>query len=75
MSKFNQIELEFTTIIPPLNPLAQTLTICDPETGTIIGVNKPTWFIYNYNYDLYFFEERINFVNFVGGNVGLMFAT
>jgi len=75
MSRFNQIELEFTTIIPPLDPLAQSLTVCDPETGNIIGVNKPTWRIYDYNFDLHLFEERINVVNFVGGNVGLMYAT
>jgi hypothetical protein len=75
MSRFNQIELEFTTIIPPLDPLAQSLNICDPETGTIIGVNKPTWRIYDYNFDLHLFEERINVVNFIGGNVGLMYAT
>ncbi len=70
-----QIELEFTTIIPPLDPMAQSLTICDPETGTIIGINKPTWRIYDYNFNLHFFEERINVVNFIGGNVGLMYAT
>ena len=75
MSRFNQIEFEFTTIIPPLDPLAQSLTICDPETGNIIGINKPTWRIYDYNFDLYLFEERINVVNFIGGNVGLMYAT
>jgi hypothetical protein len=75
MSRFTQIELEFTTIIPPLDPLAQSLTICDPETGQIIGVNKPTWRIYDYNFNLFLFEERINFVNFIGGNVGLMYAT
>ncbi len=75
MSRFNQIELEFTTSIPSLDPLAQSLTICDPETGNIVGINKPTWRIYNYNYDMYLFEERINVVNFIGGNVGMMYAT
>lgn len=75
MSRFSQIELEFTTIIPPLDPLAQSLSICDPETGNIIGVNKPTWRIYDYNFDLHLFEERINVVSFVGGNVGLLYAT
>jgi hypothetical protein len=75
MSRFTQIQLEFTTIIPVLDPLAQSLTICDPESGSIIGVNKPTWRIYDYNYDLHLFEERINVVHFVGGNVGLMYAT
>ena len=75
MNRFNQIELEFTTIIPPLDPLAQSLTICDPQTGQVIGINKPTWRIYDYNFNLTLFEERINFVNFVGGNVGLTYAT
>ena len=75
MSRFTQIELEFTTIIPPLDPLAQSLTICDPETGSVIGINKLTWRIYDYNFDLHLFEERINIVNFIGGNVGLMYAT
>jgi hypothetical protein len=75
MSRYNQIQLEFTTIVPPLDPLAQSLTICDPETGNIIGINKPTWRIYDYNFDLHLFEERINVVDFIGGNVGLMYAT
>lgn len=75
MNRFNQIELEFTTIIPPLDPLAQSLSICDPQTGQVIAVNKPTWRIYDYNFNLTLFEERINVVNFIGGNVGLMYAT
>lgn len=75
MSRFNQIELEFTTVIPPLDPLAQSLNICDPVTGNVIGVNKPTWRIYDYNFNLYLFEERINIVSFIGGNVGLLYAT
>lgn len=75
MNRFNQIELEFVTIVPPIDPLAQVLTICDPETGVVIGVNKPTWRIYDYNFDLTLFEERINVVSFVGGNCGLMYAT
>jgi hypothetical protein len=75
MSRFTHIELEFTTTVPPLDPLAQSLTICDPVTGTVIGINKPTWRIYDYNFNLYLFEERINIVSFVGGNVGLLYAT
>jgi hypothetical protein len=50
------------------------LTICDPETGVPIGVNKPTWRIYDYNYNLTIFEERFNMLTFVGGNCGLMYA-
>lgn len=75
MNRFSQIELEFNTIIPPLDPLAQSLSICDPQTGQIVAVNKPTWRIYDYNFNLTLFEERINVVSFVGGNVGLMYAT
>ena len=69
------MEFEFTTITPALDPLAQSLTICNPATGAIIGINKPTWRIYDYNFDVVLFEERINVVTFVGGNCGLMYAT
>ena len=75
MNRFNQVELEFTTVIPQLDPLAQVLTICDPETGSIIGINKPTFRIYDYNFNFILFEERINIVTFIGGNAGLMYAT
>ena len=75
MNRFNNVELEFTTILPALDPLAQVLTICDPQTGEIIGINKPTWRIYDYNFNLVLFEERINVVTFIGGNAGLMYAT
>jgi hypothetical protein len=74
MSRFNQVELEFTTIIPPTDPLAQSLTICDPDTGNIIGINKPTWQVYDYNFNMYLFEERYNVIKFIGGNVGMMYA-
>jgi hypothetical protein len=75
MSLYTTIELEIVTIVPPLDPLAQTLSICDPQTGNIIGINKPTWRIYDYNFNLVVFEERLNVVTFVGGNAGLMYAT
>jgi hypothetical protein len=74
MSRHQNIQLEFTTITPPLDSMAQVTTICDPDTGEIIGINKPNWRIYEYNFNLYLFEERINVVTFVGGNAGLMYA-
>jgi len=74
MTKFNKIELEFTTIIPQLDPLAQVLTICDPITGNIIGINKPTWRIYDYNFNLCYFEERLNVIKFISGNCGVLYA-
>jgi len=75
MSRFTNVQLEFTTISPPVDPYAQSLTICDPTTGDIIGINKPTWRIYDYNYNMYLMEERVNMVVFVGGNAGLLYAT
>ena len=74
-SRFNLIEFEISTIVPPLDENAQTFQICDPTTGTLIGINKPTWRIYKYNYNFVLFEERINIVTFIGGNAGLMYAT
>ena len=75
MSRFKNVELEFNTIVPPVDPLAQTLTICDPETGNIIGINKTSWQLYQYNFDLTVFEERLNIIQFSSGNCGLTFAT
>jgi hypothetical protein len=74
MSRFTNIQFEITTISPPVDPYAQVLTICDPTTGDIVGINKPTWRIYNYNYNMYLIEERVNMVVFVGGNAGLLYA-
>ena len=75
MSRFTNVEFEIVTIQPPVDPYAQVLTICNPNTGEIIGVNKPSWRIYEYNYDLYVIEERVNVVIFVGGNAALLYAT
>ena len=78
LSKFNQIEFEFTTFLPPLDPSAQVQVICGNDiggiTGVPIGVNKPTWRIYDYNYDLTVLEERYNVLTFSSGNAGLMYA-
>ncbi len=75
LSRFKNIQFEFTTISPPADPYAQVLTICDPATGDLIGINKPTWRIYGYNYNMYLIEERVNVVTFIGGNAGLLYAT
>lgn len=75
MSRFTNVQLEFTTITPPADPYAQVLTICDPNTGNVVGINKPTWRIYDYNFNMYLIEERVNMVIFVGGNAALLYAT
>ena len=71
--KFNNIEFEFVTFLPPLDPSAQVITICDGN-GNTIGVNKPTWRLYDYNFDLTVMEERYNILTFTSGNAGLMYA-
>ena len=73
MSKFKDIEFEFTTFTPPRDPNAQFLTICNEE-GETIAVNKPTWRIYDYTYDMHVIEESYNILTFTSGNCGLMFA-
>jgi len=60
--------------VPPLDPSANVFTICDPSGGILVGINKPTWRLYDYNYNLTVFEERYNEVYFVGGNCGLLYA-
>jgi len=74
MSRFQDIQLEFTTYQPPLDPSAQFYTICDPSGGGVIGVNKSNWMLYDYNYNLTIHEERYNILTFIGGNCGLMYA-
>lgn len=73
LNKFAKVELELVTYIPPLDENAQFLTICDNE-GNIIGVNKPSWSIYDYNYDMTLLEERYNILSFIGGNCGLLYS-
>jgi hypothetical protein len=75
MSRFTNIELETVTITPPIDPNAQSLVICDPQSGNVVGINKPTWRIYDYYYNMVLFEERYNVVNFIGGNCGLLYAS
>ena len=72
LSKFKNIEFEFSTYQPPLDPSAQIFTICNQ--GDVIGINKPTWRVYDYNYDLTVMEERFNVLTFTSGNAALLYA-
>jgi len=74
LTKFSVIELEFTTITPPLNPELNVLTICDPYSGQAIGTNKNVAKLYLYYYNMLVIEERYNVLSFVGGNAALMNA-
>tara|TARA_X000000950_G_scaffold289533_1_gene415010 strand:+ start:42320 stop:43948 length:1629 start_codon:yes stop_codon:yes gene_type:complete len=74
LSKFSNVEFELTTYIPPVDLSAQFFNICD-DNGEVIGVNKFSWDVYEYTYDLHVLEERYNIIHFMGGNVSKMFAT
>lgn len=74
LSKFKTIEFEFTTYQPPLDPSAQVYVICNPDGGDVIGINKPNWRIYDYNYDLTVLEERYNVLTFTSGIAALQYA-
>jgi hypothetical protein len=74
LSKFSKVEIEFTTYAPVIDPNASYNVICDPETGLQIGVNKPSFQLYDYTYNLLIIEERYNVLTFIGGNAALMSA-
>lgn len=71
---YSKIEIELTTISPPLNPEASFSVICDAASGQQLGVNKTSMQLYTYNYNLLVLEERYNVLTFIGGNAALMNA-
>jgi hypothetical protein len=71
LSKFKNIEIEFTTIVPNTDPDAEFTVYCDDEGGIISTVSDD---LYMYTYELHIFEERYNILRFMGGNAGLLFA-
>ena len=73
MSRFEKIELEVNTYEPPKNNNAPYSVICNDD-GEPIGINKSSSDVFEYNYDLTVFEERINIVHFISGNCALAFA-
>jgi hypothetical protein len=73
LSKFKNIELEITTILPTVNPNNSYDILCDAN-GNATGVRKSNWQLYNYNYNMTLFEERYNILSFIGGNCGMMYA-
>lgn len=75
LSKFKDIQLEFTTIIPDVidSYTLQQTVICDGQ-GNPIGIQKSNWQLYNYNFNLTVFEERYNILSFIGGNCGMLYS-
>ena len=74
LSNFKDIEIEATTIIPPIHDEPMTTVECDPETGAIISITKNLNSIYHYTFDMLFFEERYNLLTITNGTCGLRYA-
>jgi hypothetical protein len=75
LSKFKNIELEFTTYIPQVDEAGSNFVVnCDSIGNPVSVSTKPAWALYKYNYDITIFEERYNIISFIGGNCGLMYA-
>ena len=74
LGKFKNVELEFTTYVPPVDPVKSSYQILCDGTGAAIATNKSNWRLYEYNYNMILFEERYNILSFIGGNCGLLYA-
>jgi len=74
-SRFKTVELELTTYVPPFDIINSAFNVICDQTGVPIGVStKPSWRLYEYNYNLTVFEERYNILSFIGGKCGMLYA-
>jgi hypothetical protein len=74
LSNFKTIELELTTISPPIDIATSSYDIICDADGNAIGVRKSNWKLYDYNFNLTLYEERYNILSFISGNCGMMYA-
>jgi hypothetical protein len=74
LSKFTDVEFEYTTILPydTSGNNAVVPVICDKD-GNILGVDNPTWKDYEYSYNLHIMEEKYNVLMFESGMARLAF--
>jgi len=73
---FKTIEFEYNNYNnPPIDPITSNFrTICDDETGLVIGVSRDPTSIYKYYYNLHVLEEKYNILLFQNGFGGLMYS-
>jgi hypothetical protein len=74
MSKFKDIQLEISTVLPVVDPVNSTFQVICDLCGNPIGINKQNYRLYEYNYNLTVYEERYNILSFIGGNAGMLLA-
>jgi len=75
-NKFKTIEFEYNLTSNPPFDISNVFftTICDPETGEVIATSKDPGSIYQYNYQLFIFEERYNILKFQSGTADLEYS-
>ena len=74
LGKFKTVELEFVTFIPQIDQTNSSYEIFCNDAGNAAAVNKTTWRLYDYTYNLVLFEERYNILSFIGGTCGMLYA-
>lgn len=74
LTKFKRIQIGFTTFVPPIDPAMASFNVVCSAEGVPIAIQKNTWQLYDYNYNLTVYEERYNVITFIGGYCGAMFA-
>ena len=70
---FRHIDFEYSILTPPRDISAQLLAICD-TSGNYYGVNRASWNINQFNYNLYIFEEQYNMLIIENGLASLEFT-
>ena len=70
LSNFNKVQFEINTIKPPFKDSIKIHEIYD-NCGNLIGIKKPVWELYKYNYNLHIMEERYNILSFNSGMANL----
>ena len=74
MSKFKDIYLELSTFIPRQDLTNSNFNVICDNNGTVIGVQKQNWRLYEYTFNLKLFEERYNVLSIIGGNCGMLYS-
>jgi hypothetical protein len=74
LSKFRTIQLETTTYVPPVDSVNSAVNIICDANGNPIGIQKSNWQLFEYNYNLFLYEERYNVLSFIGGNCGMLYS-
>jgi len=74
LSRFKDINLEVTTIVPTISPLNKNYQVVCDTSGNIIGINKQNWRLFDYTFNMTLYEERYNIFSVIGGNCGMLFA-